>query len=292
VTATPELSPVLTTAAAPARRRRGGNVSSTIAVVMLAVTVVLIVVVPFLPSYDPYAQDLSNAMLRPFSGAAGHLLGTDSLGRDVLSRLSLAGRVSVLIALGAVAVNVVLGLTLGLIAGYFGRGVNTVIMGVGDVQLAIPVMLLLIVIVSVVGPSSLTLVVVLGICYWVGYGRLARAIASSLREREFVLAPITAGASGFWVMTRHLLPNVLPQALILASFDVGVMITIEASLDYLGLGVQPPTPSWGAMIFDGQTYLQTNPWLCVVPGVAIFLLVGGIQFLSQRFTPEGGSSNG
>lgn len=269
------------------RLPRRSRPSPTIALssIMLGLVVVLIVVVPFLPLYDPFSQNLSAAQQAPFTDPA-HILGTDTLGRDILSRLSLAGRVSVVISVSAVALNVVLGAILGLSAGYFGRAVDTVISAIADLQLAIPIMLLLILVVSVVGPSTPTLILVLGVTYWVAYGRTARAITMSLRQRDFVLSPITQGARPIWIMRQHLVPKVAPQLAILASFDIGTMITISSSLDYLGLGVQAPTPTWGGMISEGQQYLQTNPWLIVLPSIAIFFLVGSVQFLSQRVTGE------
>ena len=127
----------------------------------------------------------------------------------------------------------------------------------------------------------------LGLAFWVRYGRVTRVIAMSLRQRDFVLAPVTQGGRAFWIMRKHLLPHVVPQLVVMGSFDLGVIVIAEASLSYLGLGVQPPTPSFGGMIYDGQSQLQVNPWLCLVPGIVVFLLLGGIQILSQAFTAEG-----
>lgn len=274
-----------------ARRKRRARVRPTfaISIVMLATVLATVVVVPFLPGFDPFQQELSNAMAPPFRDAA-HLLGTDPLGRDVLSRLALAGRISLLIVIAVVAINLVIGVVLGLVAGYFGGPLDNVVMGVADVQLAMPFVLLLIAVSAVIGPSTALMIVMLGITFWVGYGRVARGLAMSLREREFVLAPITQGAGSFWILRKHLLPAVIPQLAIIASFDVGLIVIAQASLDFLGLGVQPPTPTWGGMIAEGQKYLQVNPWLCVVPGTVMFLLIGGVQFLSQQFTAESGPS--
>jgi peptide/nickel transport system permease protein len=215
-----------------------------------------------------------------------YLLGTDSLGRDLLSRTALAGRVSLLIGLSAVLISLATGVVLGLVAGYFRGWTENVIMGIADLQLSIPRVLLLIAVTAVLGSSVLTLTVLLGLTSWVAYGRVARAMALSLREREFVLSAITQGAGPIWNIRKHLLPNVLPQMVIVGSFELGQIIVLEASLSYLGLGIQPPLPSWGRMISDGQSYLQLDPWLIVVPGVAIFMLVAGVQFLSQSFTTE------
>jgi peptide/nickel transport system permease protein len=255
---------------------------------MLAVVVLLVAAVPFLPGFDPYAQDVSRGLLAPMQRADGELfpLGTDTLGRDLLSRLALAGRTSILIGLSAVVISLVIGVVMGLVAGYFRGPTENIIMGLADLQLSIPRVLLLIAVVAVIGPSVLNLTLLLAFTSWVAYGRVARAMALTLREREFVLSAVTQGASDTWNLRKHLLPNVMQQMVIVGSFELGQIIVLEASLSYLGLGVQPPLPSWGRMISEGQDYLQVNPWLAVLPGLAIFMLVGGVQFVSQRFTAE------
>ena len=268
---------------------RSLGLSQIAAIIMLSVSLAAMLGVPLLPSYDPFTQDLARGLMPPFTAAA-HPLGTDVLGRDVLSRLALAGRTSLFIAAGALAISVLVGTALGLIAGYFGGLAETVIMGVADLRLSIPIMVLLVMVVAVVGPGAGTLAVVLGLTYWVGYSRIARQVALSTRERDFVLAARTFGASGFWIMRKHLLPQVVPQLAIVGSFDLGVLIILEAGLSFLGLGVQPPNPSWGGMISSGQDFLQVDPWLCLMPGIAIWLTVSGVQILSQRFTSEGEAS--
>ena len=246
------------------------------------------ILVPFLPGYAPYPQNLAAGLAMPFEVIDGrmHLLGTDSLGRDLLSRLALAGRVSLIIGLTAVGISMVIGIVLGLLAGFFRGVTENVIMGLADLQLSIPRVLLLIAVTAVIGPSVFNLTMLLGITSWVAYGRVARAMALSLREREFVLSATTQGASPLWNIRKHLLPNVMPQMLIVGSFELGQIIVLEASLSYLGLGIQPPLPSWGLMISEGQEYLELDPWIAVFPGLAIFMLVTGVQFLSQYFTPE------
>ncbi|SMH28072.1 peptide/nickel transport system permease protein [Rathayibacter oskolensis] len=254
--------------------------SLVLAVAMLAVVALVVAVVPFLPTFDPYSQDLAGSRAVPFTDPA-HLLGTDALGRDTLSRLAVATRVSLLVALGAVAISAVVGLAIGLLAGWRRGRLDSFLMAVGDVQLAIPVVLLLIVLVAALGSSPLLLVTLLGLTNWVGYGRVTRSLAVSLREREFVAAVTAAGGGGWWIVRKHLLPNVLPQVLILAAFEIGVVITIESSLSFLGLGIQPPTPSLGLMINEGQKYLQTDPALTLLPALMILFVIGGIQFVSQ-----------
>jgi peptide/nickel transport system permease protein len=186
-----------------------------------------------------------------------------------------------------VTISMFLGVMLGLIAGYFRGWTESLIMGLADLQLSIPRVLLLIAVTAIVGSTVFNLTLLLGLTSWVAYGRVARAMSLTLREREFVLSAITQGASPTWNIRKHLLPNVLPQMLIVGTYELGAIITLEASLSYLGLGVQPPLPSWGLMISEGQSYLELNPWLSVLPGTALFMLIAGVQFLSQAFTSEG-----
>ncbi|PPL16130.1 ABC transporter permease [Microterricola pindariensis] len=269
-----------------ARSRTRGSVLPFVGVALIASMLLFVLIVPLLPGFDPLAQDLSRARLLPFADPA-HPLGTDAIGRDSLSRLAEGGRTTMLIALAIVAINLVLGVTMGLCAGFFGGWMDSFITLVSEVNLAMPVVLLLIAIASIVGPSALLMVIVLGCTFWMGYARVARATAMSLRDRDFVLAPQMLGAGAGWTIRKHILPHVVPQMLILAVTDIGVVMLIQAGLDYLGLGVQPPSPTWGGLILEGQKTLRIDPWPAVLPGLAIFLVVVGIQFLSQKFTAEG-----
>jgi peptide/nickel transport system permease protein len=269
---------------------RGGlSVSLAIALVLLLGVVILVAVVPLLPGYDPFTQNLASSLLAPGEASLEgqvYLLGSDALGRDVLSRLALAGRISLFIGSSAVVISLAIGVTLGLIAGFFRGWIENLIMGVADLQLSIPRVLLLIAIAAIVGTGVLNLAILLGLTSWVVYGRVARAMALSLREREFVLSATTQGATSAWNIRKHLLPNVLPQMLIVGSYELGQIIVLEASLSYLGLGVQPPMPSWGLMVSEGQTYLELDPWLSLLPSVMLFMLVAGVQILSQSLTAE------
>ena len=270
------------------RRLAGMPASTLIAAAMLAGVLLAMIVVPLAPGYDPYAQNLAAGFLAPFQSADGqfYLLGADALGRDLLSRLALAARISLFIGFAAVAISMTLGVALGLVAGFFRGVAESVIMGIADLQLSIPRVLLLIAVTAVIGPSLVNLTLLLGLTSWVAYGRVARAMALSLREREFVLSALTQGASAAWNIRKHLLSNVLPQMIIVASFDLTQIIILEASLSYLGVGIQPPLPSLGRMISEGQTALELNPWVSVLPGIIIFMMVAGVQFMSQRFTAE------
>jgi peptide/nickel transport system permease protein len=261
-----------------------------LAIAMLVAVFLLITIVPWLPGYAPYTQDLASSLLLPFDRLDNgqlSIFGTDKLGRDILSRVALAGRVSLFIGLSAVAVSMVVGIVLGLVAGYFRGWTETIIMGFADLQLSVPRVLLLIAVTAILGSTVFNLTILLGLTSWVAYGRVARALSLSLREREFVLSAITQGATPAWNIRKHLLPNVLPQMVIVGSFELGQIIVLEAALSYLGLGIQPPLPSWGLMISEGQSYLEINPWLSVIPGLALFMLVAGVQFLTQSLTTEG-----
>lgn len=199
--------------------------------------------------------------------------GTDGVGRDVLSRMIAGARLSLLIGLGSVAVAGILGTTLGLIAGFFGGRLGDVIMRLVDIQMAFPSVLLALAIAAALGPSVLTLVLALGFSYWTSYARLARGIVLSIKEKEYVLAATVCGASGARVLFRHVLPNAINPVMILASLHLGQMIIAEASLSYLGLGIQPPDISWGGMIADGRNYLGSAWWAATFPGVAIAVTV-------------------
>lgn len=261
-----------------------------LAIAMLVAVVLLVTIIPWLPDYAPYTQDLASSLLPPFDRLDNgqlSIFGTDKLGRDILSRMALAGRVSLFIGLSAVAVSMVIGVILGLVAGYFRGWTETIIMGFADLQLSVPRVLLLIAVTAILGSTVFNLTILLGLTSWVAYGRVARALSLSLREREFVLSAITQGATPAWNIRKHLLPNVLPQMVIVGSFELGQIIVLEAALSYLGLGIQPPLPSWGLMISEGQSYLQINPWLTVIPGLALFMLVAGVQFLTRSLTTEG-----
>lgn len=261
-----------------------------LAIAMLVAVILLVTIIPWLPGYAPYTQDLASSLLPPFDQLDNgqlSIFGTDKLGRDILSRMALAGRVSLFIGLSAVAVSMVIGVILGLVAGYFRGWTETIIMGFADLQLSVPRVLLLIAVTAILGSTVFNLTILLGLTSWVAYGRVARALSLSLREREFVLSAITQGATPAWNIRKHLLPNVLPQMVIVGSFELGQIIVLEAALSYLGLGIQPPLPSWGLMISEGQSYLEINPWLTVIPGLALFMLVAGVQFLTRSLTTEG-----
>jgi peptide/nickel transport system permease protein len=223
---------------------------------------------------DPERQSLRVRLKPPtLEGADGrpHLLGTDHLGRDVLARVVFGSRVSLVVGISAVLVGGLLGSTMGLIAGYRGGRVDEIIMTVADAQLAFPFILLAIGIIAVLGPSFPTLVIVIGLSGWVSYARILRAQVLVLRGREFVEAIRGLGGSMMRVVLRHILPNVLASLVVVATLELARSIVLEATLSFLGLGIQPPTPSWGGMIQEGRDYLDSAWWISTCPGVVLMI---------------------
>jgi len=275
----------LVAVATPVVRRWRPRPGAVVGVLMLVVVVGLTAIVPLLPGRDPMAQDLRAALLPPFTDPA-HPLGTDALGRDLLARIALASAVTLGMTLLIVVMNAVIGTTIGVLAGWAGGKLDAVVTWLSNVTLAMPVVLLLIAVCAVLRPSAGLTIVVLGCTWWVGYARVTRTVAASLRRQDFVVSPLTQGADTVWVLVRHIVPNVWPHTLIIAATDIATIVLITSSLEYLGLGVQPPVPSWGSMIFDGQRHLAGDPWLALLPGLVMFLAVAGAQFVSQQFTAE------
>jgi peptide/nickel transport system permease protein len=238
------------------------------------VLVVVALAAPVIAPYDPIRQSLRGRLAAPtFAGADGkaHLLGTDHLGRDVLSRAIYGARVSLLVGLAAVVVGGIVGASLGLLAGFRGGWTDSIIMTLADAQLAFPFILLAIGIIAVLGPSFPTLIVVIGLSGWVTYARVLRSQVLVLRSREFVDAIHALGGSVARVIARHILPNVLSSLVVIATLELARAIVLEATLSFLGLGVQPPTPSWGGMVHEGREYLDTAWWISTAPGIVLML---------------------
>jgi peptide/nickel transport system permease protein len=252
--------------------------------IVVAATVVAALVAPALAPADPVRNDLLARLTPPAwlpGGSWEHPLGTDTLGRDVVSRLLYGARVSLIVGLSAVVVAGVLGLALGLVAGYYGGRLDDVLMRLGDVQLAFPALVLAVAVLAVVGSGLGTIVLVLGVTGWVTYARIARGEALSLRHREFVEGARALGAGDMAILWRHVLPNVLPPITVVATFSIARTIIAEASLSFLGLGLPPPAPSWGAMLDEGRNYLTTGWWLALFPGLAILVVVLGINVIGD-----------
>ena len=234
--------------------------------------------------YDPYDQEIVNRLTPPMWAAKGspkHLLGTDPVGRDVLSRLIHGGRISLATGVSAVLIAVSIGVILGLVGGYYGGKVDSVIVNAVNVMMAFPFMLLALTAVAVMGPSFRNLVIVLGVTGWPIYTRVVRAETYQLRALEFVVAAQAMGFSSPRIILRHILPNLINTIIVTSSLEVARMIIQESFLSFLGLGVQPPTPSWGGMLGEGRTYMLTHPWLATFPGIAIFLTTLGINLLGD-----------
>jgi peptide/nickel transport system permease protein len=251
---------------------------------IIAGSVVLAVVAPALAPSDPVRNDLLERLVPPMwmeGGSGRHPLGTDTLGRDVVSRLLYGARVSLMVGFSAVVVAGALGLLLGLVSGYYGGRLDDLLMRLGDVQLAFPALVLAIAVLAVVGSGLLNIVLVLGVTGWVTYARIARGETLSLRHREFVEGARALGAGDAAILWRHVLPNVLPSITVVATFSVARTIIAEASLSFLGLGLPPPAPSWGAMLDEGRNYLTTGWWLALFPGLAILAVVLGINVVGD-----------
>jgi len=239
---------------------------------------------PLLTPFDPVEQDITQRLKPPGgSDTQGrvHPLGTDHLGRDILARILFGSRIALLVAFAAVAIAGTLGLLVGLCTGYFGGRVDDFFMRLADIQLAFPFILLAIAVIGVLGPSLGNIIAVVGVSGWVVYARIVRGEVLSLREREFVQAAIAMGSHHRRVILRHIVPNAFTPWLVIATLDMARVIILESALSFLGLGVQPPTPTWGGMLADGRVYLSTAWWLATFPGLAILLTVLGINLLGD-----------
>jgi peptide/nickel transport system permease protein len=246
---------------------------------LLTLIVVACLVGPLVLGVDPNAQDISQRLQPPAPGA--HLFGTDSLGRDVLARLLVGGRISLLIGISAAALAAVVGTLLGLVAGFRERRAGAVIMGFVDAQLAFPFILLAIVFVATLGSSVVVVIAVLALSSWVAFARPLHALTLSLKERDFILAARTLGARDRMILRRHLLPHVLPTAVVIATIQVAHVVLFESALSFLGMGVPPGVPTWGSMLSESRSYLQTAPWLSVLPGLALVLTVFSLSLLGD-----------
>jgi peptide/nickel transport system permease protein len=264
----------------PARRFGLAIVAGTV----LALVGLTALGAPWIAPHDPQNQVLERRLLPPAWQARGTWafpLGCDHLGRDILSRLIYGSRVSLLVGLTAVAISGLLGVSLGLMAGYYGGRLDTVVMRLVDVQLAFPFILLAITVVAVLGAGFRNVIIVLGVAGWMVYARLVRGEVLALREREFIAAAHALGVPTHTIIPRHILPNVLTPVIVVGTFSVATNIITEASLSFLGLGVEPSIPTWGAMLSDGRAYMGRAWWLTTLPGLAILVTVLAINLLGD-----------
>lgn len=249
-----------------------------IGVILSALVLLSAIFAPLVAPYDPYTINMAESLEPP---SPAHLLGTDVFGRDMMSRLVYGARVSMEVSVLSRLLSIFIGTLLGLVAGYFGGRLDNIIMRLADVTLAYPGLLLLIAVMAAVGPSLTSLIVALGIVGWAAVARIARAQVLSIKEREFVLAVRSLGGRPGRIIFRHLLPNCLSQLIIVFSMGLGMGIMAESSMSFLGLGAQPPLPSWGSMISAGLDYLRVAPWLSLTPGLGITFSVLGFNLLGD-----------
>ncbi len=259
------------------------NADAIFAMFLLVMVLALCVLVPLAWSIDPLRGTLTATFKPPLSviGGVFHPLGTDQLGRDLLARLGLGTLISLVIVISASVISAILGTTLGMVAGYYRGWFDIVIMRAVDVQLAIPFILLILLIVAVIGPSMGNLVVVLGVTGWAVFARVARAKTLEIRELEYIDASRSIGLSDMAIIFRHVLPNIIGSQTVLMTLDLPRLIILEASVGFLGLGVQPPTPTLGNLIGEGRAYILLANWLVLYPGLVIGALVIGCNLIGD-----------
>jgi ABC-type dipeptide/oligopeptide/nickel transport system permease subunit len=239
---------------------------------------------PYFIKHDPLGVDLTLRLKAPnwsLNGVSGYFFGTDMLGRDVLSRLLVGGRLSLTIATSVVIITTIVGLVFGLIAGYYGGIPDLILMRICDILMAVPGLLLALCVVAILGGNVFNLVVILSLTAWVILARVVRSTVLSIRGLEYIRAAKVLGMPDYKVIFSEVLPNVVGPVIITATQAFGGMILAEAAMSYLGLGVPPPNPSWGSMISDGRAYIASSPWVVLVPGIALMLTVLAVNFLGD-----------
>ena len=252
--------------------------------VIFVLVLLIAIFAPLIAPYDPNLKVPENILKPPFwmsDGSMENIFGTDYLGRDIFSRIIYGSRISIFIGVTSVIIAGFLGGTLGLIAGYYGGWLDNIVMRLVDSFLAIPSILIVLVIIGVFGPNVLTVVFVLGIAAWANYARLIRGEVLSIKEKDFVRAAISIGVKDHIIIARHILPNTISTFIVISTLTVASAIILEASLSFLGLGVQSPFVSWGLLLSEGRDYLATSWWLATFPGIAITITVLGIVFLGD-----------
>ena len=261
---------------------------------VLVLAIVVAVFAPLLTSYDPYAQDLPHRLVPPVWNAKGnwaHLFGTDGFGRDYLARLMYGARISLTVGFGAATIAGLIGTSLGLIGGYFGGKVDAAVMYLVNVKLALPGILVALSLISVFGGSVAVVVTVLGVLFWDRFVVVTRSVTQQVRVNDYVTAAEAVGASRTRIIIGEILPNVMNHIIVIASLEMAVAILVEAALSFLGLGIRPPTPSWGLMVAEGRNFMFVQPYLVAIPGIAIFVLVIAINMLGDGIrditAPEG-----
>jgi peptide/nickel transport system permease protein len=283
------LAPTTLDLAGPSRqtllqRRVFGHKGLMIGAALLATIVLAAVLAPLIAPYDPYAQDLTRRLIPPIwhpQGTWTHVLGTDNLGRDYLARVIYGARISLLIGIAVMVISGLIGSALGLAAGYFGGRVDMAVTFIVTVRLAMPLILVALAVVATVGGSLWVVIMVLGLLKWDRFAVVMRAATQQVRSLDYVAAAEATGASTGRIIVGEVLPNVLPHLVVVASVEAASAILLEAALSFLGLGVQPPLPSWGLMIAEAKTYMFFSFWLIAIPGTALAVLVLAINMVGD-----------
>ncbi len=275
--------------------RRGWKSAGTwVGAVIVGVAVFCALFAPLITPHDPFLQDLNKRLLVPFwmeGHTPGHLLGTDQLGRDYLARLIYGCRISIMIGVTVSIVSGIIGITIGVLGGFMGGRVDDVVLFAITTRLSIPVVLVALAVVGLLGTSMTLLVVTLGLLLWERFAVVARSTTMQVRNLDFVAAAWCAGCSRLRILAREVLPNIASHLVVVATLEIALAILLEATLSFLGLGVPPPLPSWGLMIAEAKDYMFFSPWVIVIPGVALFILVMGINMLGDGLRDQFGSGN-
>lgn len=246
--------------------------------IFIAVIILFALFAPLIAPYDPSAVDSASVLMGP---STNHIFGTDMLGRDIFSRIVYGSRISLSIGFIAVGIAVLMGIFFGSIAGYYGGVADSVIMRFVDIMLCFPTLFLILAVIAILEPSIFNIMIVIGATSWMGTARLIRAEVLTLKERDYVTASKVMGAGDAWIILKHLVPNAIGPVLVSATLGIGGAILVESALSFLGIGVQPPTPSWGNILMDGKSTLGVAWWLTVYPGVFIFLTVLAYNLLGE-----------
>ncbi|MDA9193875.1 ABC transporter permease [Alphaproteobacteria bacterium] len=266
------------------RRRILGHQGVMIGAAIVLAAFLIALSAPLIAPHDPYYQDLLNRLVPPVWDSRGsweHILGTDHLGRDYLSRLIYGARISLLIGVGAALISGLIGTVLGVAAGYFGGRVDMVVTFMITVRLSMPVVLVALAVVAIVGGSLQVVIMVLGFLLWDRFAVVMRSSTLQIRSMDYVAAAQAVGCSTTRILTTEIMPNVVNNLIVIATLEIAHAIILEAALSFLGLGVQPPLPSWGLMVSEGKDMMLFEPWLITIPGVALFLLVLAINLLGD-----------
>ena len=276
------------------RRRARTHIGFLAGAGFVLLMILLAVFAPWVSPSDPFTQDLDARLMNPIWGSGGswhHPLGTDSLGRDYLTRILFGARISLVIGFGAAIISGVVGSTIGIVGGYFGGRVDAFVMYLINVKLALPGILIALSLVSVFGSSLIALIAILGFLFWDRFAVVTRSVTQQIRGQEFVTAAEAVGASRARIVFREILPNVMSHIIVIASLEMAIAILVEAVLSFLGLGIQPPTPSWGLLISEGRNFMFFKPYLIALPGLALFFLVIAINLMGDGIrditVPEG-----